>query len=68
MPPGVADFATFQYDVVDCALTQRVAGRKAGVAGADDGRGDFFDGGTARAPAFGYTTSTVTLVGLVTMS
>ena len=114
--PGIGHLPAFEHDVIDRALAEAMARRQSGVSGADDDRGDGFDGALASwpglrpgpppplfelrrgspkpwrrrrlgrlrgphaprrslagapcAPSRGraYTTSTVTLVGLVTIS
>src|SRR5205085_12195931 len=58
-PPRVRDVAAFEDDVIDRAVSEAPTCRQAGMARADDDRGDAFDR---------QSTSTVTLVGLVTMS
>lgn len=54
--------------MIDRVLAENTAGRQPGVPGADDDRCDVFDVGPVASVAARYTTSTVTLVGLVTMS
>ena len=48
-----------EHDMVDRPLAETAARRESGVPGADDDRGEAFDG---------YATWTLTLVGLVMMS
>ncbi|HEX3803074.1 MAG TPA: hypothetical protein VHV75_09560 [Solirubrobacteraceae bacterium] len=48
MAPGVRQLAALEYDVIDRALTQEVAGGKAGMAAADDGGREAFDGPALR--------------------
>ena len=44
MTPGVGDLAALEHDVIDGALAQTSAGRQTDMPGADDDRGDLFDG------------------------
>ena len=65
VPPGVRHLAALEHDMVDRPLAEEVAGGEAGVAGADDDRGDALDG---LAVGSAQTTSTVTSVGFVRAS
>ena len=69
MSPGVRHLAALEDDVIDRPLGEEVTDRKAGVAGPDDDRRAAFDGeAPSQAAGQVLTTSTVTFVGLVTMS
>jgi hypothetical protein len=42
--PGVGDLAALEHHVIDGALAETSARRQARMPGADDDRGDLFDG------------------------
>ena len=67
--PGVRHLAALEHDVIDRALGETSARRQAGMPGADDDRGDLFDGVRSRCRRrVVQTTSTVTFIGLVMTS
>ena len=66
--PGVRHLTALEHDVIDRALAEAAARRESGVPGADDDGGDAFDGGLRSVTPTAQATTTVTFVGLVTMS